>query len=166
VSEPGGSVITPVVNVWVPGVPKPQGSKRAYVIPGTGRAKITEDNPKLHDWRADAKLFARYAMLAGPHDNGTDLPDMVVPPLGVTIRILFIMPRPLSTPKTRPTPLATKKPDADKLVRGVLDALTGIVYADDSQVIGMNVGKRIAELGEQPGALIDVSKVEIAWTPK
>ena len=33
------------------------------------------------------------------------------------------------------TLIHTKKPDIDKLVRLVLDALTGIAYVDDSQVV-------------------------------
>jgi Holliday junction resolvase RusA-like endonuclease len=31
--------------------------------------------------------------------------------------------------------LPTVRPDADKLLRAILDALTGVGYADDSQVV-------------------------------
>lgn len=35
----------------------------------------------------------------------------------------------------------TKRPDVDKLGRAVLDALTGIVWRDDCQVIGLQLVK-------------------------
>ena len=35
----------------------------------------------------------------------------------------------------------TTRPDVDKLIRAVLDALTGIVYADDSQVTAVSAAK-------------------------
>ncbi|HEY2936934.1 MAG TPA: RusA family crossover junction endodeoxyribonuclease [Gaiellaceae bacterium] len=37
--------------------------------------------------------------------------------------------------------LPTVKPDADKLVRAVLDALTGVLYVDDAQVVWLTVRK-------------------------
>jgi Holliday junction resolvase RusA-like endonuclease len=76
----------------------------------------------------------------------------------VSLRCDFVMKRPTSTPKTRPTPPATKKPDLDKLVRAVCDSLTGTVYADDSLVVEMVSTKRIAEDGEQPGVRISVGE--------
>ena len=39
----------------------------------------------------------------------------------------------------------TVKPDVDKLSRSVLDALTGIVWVDDAQVVDKTVRKRYAE---------------------
>lgn len=35
----------------------------------------------------------------------------------------------------------TKKPDADNIAKAVLDALNGIAYTDDAQVIGLDVSK-------------------------
>ncbi len=66
----------------------------------------------------------------------------------------FRMPRPKSTPKA--TPAAVKRPDLDKLARAVLDAITGTVLVDDSQVVDLSASKRLAEVGESPGALISV----------
>lgn len=39
--------------------------------------------------------------------------------------------------KKRPT----KKPDADNIIKSVLDALNGIAYHDDSQVVGVAINK-------------------------
>jgi crossover junction endodeoxyribonuclease RusA len=57
--------------------------------------------------------------------------------LPVRITIIFIMPR----PKTVKRPYPTVAPDLDKLVRGVLDGLTGIAYEDDAQVIEIHAHK-------------------------
>jgi hypothetical protein len=59
------------------------------------------------------------------------------------------------------TPEHVVKPDLDKLVRAVGDALTGILYRDDAQIVSLNASKRFAGLGgdgvlEQPG-------VHLAW---
>ena len=136
-----------MINFFVPGVPKPQGSKRAFVNPKTNRAVIVEDNSKTRDWRGDVKIFAREAYLGAPMEKA------------VHVQVQFIMPRPKSTPKTRPTPRATKKPDVDKLLRTILDALTGTVWRDDSQVVYLLGTKRIAEIDEQPGARIRVEEL-------
>ena len=48
----------------------------------------------------------------------------------VFINLLFSMPR----PKTVKRPSPTVPPDLDKLIRGVLDALTAVAYVDDGQV--------------------------------
>jgi len=142
-------------GIWiefrVDGTPKPQGSKRAFVNPKTKRAIIVDDNKvELRDWRTDVKLMARKAMRDHP---------MIVQPSAVVLGVAFVMPRPLSTPKSR-TPPAIKKPDIDKLLRAIMDALSGTVYQDDAQVIGFDkLDKRIAEIGESPGATITVTEI-------
>lgn len=143
-----------VVEFWVAGLPKPQGSKRAFVNPKTKRAVLTESaGAPLKDWRHDVKAFAIDAMVGK---------QMVVQPRGVHLSVEFVMPRPTSLPRNKPTPLAVKRPDLDKLVRAICDSLTGVVYADDSQAISHDVWKRIAEIGEQPGANIAVTALEIS----
>lgn len=44
--------------------------------------------------------------------------------------------------------LPTKKPDCDNIAKTVLDALNGIAYHDDSQVVGLHVYKQYAEIPE------------------
>jgi crossover junction endodeoxyribonuclease RusA len=77
----------------------------------------------------------------------------------ILIRLAFVMHRPTSTPK-RSTPPAVKRPDLDKMVRAVFDALTSVVWADDSQVVDVHATKRIAEIGESPGVRIEVRAAE------
>jgi Holliday junction resolvase RusA-like endonuclease len=43
------------------------------------------------------------------------------------------------------------RPDVDKLARAVLDALTGVLYRDDGQVVTLDVTKRY---GEQDGMTV------------
>lgn len=133
-------------HFWVPGIAKPQGSKRAFVNPKTNRAIIVEDNKGTRDWRTDVRNAATEAIGRGDRINEGP----------VVIRLQFTMKRPLSTPKTKPTPPAVKKPDLDKLERAILDALTGILFADDSQVVALHGTKRIAEVDETPGCWITV----------
>jgi len=75
-------------------------------------------------WRSTVALAAR---LSG------------VKPLegGVGIEIVFRVRR----PKTVKRDFPTVAPDLDKYIRGVLDALTGIAYQDDSQVIDIKAEK-------------------------
>jgi Holliday junction resolvase RusA-like endonuclease len=48
------------------------------------------------------------------------------------------------------------KPDIDKLLRAVLDPLTGIVMVDDSRVAYVTASKRYAIDGEPTGAMISL----------
>ena len=66
----------------------------------------------------------------------------------VSVALTFVMPRPQ---RAKPGTPATKRPDLDKLVRAVLDALVmGAAMRDDSQVTRIIATKRLAEPGEQP----------------
>lgn len=130
-------------SFFAAGIPQPQGSARAFVNPRTGRAIVTTANPKMKPWREIIGAEARRVI----NTSGVDAVD---------VRIKFVMPRPKSSsPKRRPYPIV--KPDIDKLTRACLDALTGIAYNDDSQVVKIEVQKVYALDGEQPGAHVDVA---------
>ena len=127
------------VEFYVPGKPQAQGSKVK------GRyGNLREDNKELGPWRERVALAGHAAM------NGL---DMIEGPVSMTL--LFTMYRPASTPKTR-TPPAVKKPDLDKCMRAIFDALTGICFRDDSQVVTVTASKRIAGVGETPGVRVVV----------
>ena len=51
----------------------------------------------------------------------------------------------------------TKKPDADNIGKVVLDALNGIAYEDDKQVIELRVSKQYSE--EREGLRITIGEV-------
>ena len=52
-------------------------------------------------------------------------------------RVRFIFP----LPKSRKNPYATSRPDLDNLYKSVTDAMNGIVYKDDSQIVRAFVEK-------------------------
>lgn len=136
----------------MPGIPKPQGSKRGFALKGGGVAMV-ESSKGVKDWRYDIKGFALEAM--------RDQEMIVGQPVCATIT--FVMKRAVSISKTRPTPPAIKKVgDIDKLVRAVFDSVTGIIYADDCLVTQLFTTKRVAEAGEQPGAWIEFGVLDAA----
>jgi len=51
---------------------------------------------------------------------------------------------------------AVKRPDLDKLVRAVFDALTNVVFKDDSQVVSVFASKRLAGPGDTVGVTVEV----------
>jgi Holliday junction resolvase RusA-like endonuclease len=53
----------------------------------------------------------------------------------------------------------TTKIDADKALRLVADALSGVVYPDDSRIIDAYVHKRYCRPGDMPRAVITVRAV-------
>jgi len=74
-------------------------------------------------------------------------------PRGVPVRVdaEFVIARP-KKPKYDYPPA----PDSDKALRALNDALAGVVFADDSQVVGGRHWKRFAEADEQPGVRVSV----------
>jgi Holliday junction resolvase RusA-like endonuclease len=75
-------------------------------------------------WRSTVALSARFAG-AKPVEGA------------IGIEISFRVKRPKTVKRDYPT----VAPDLDKYIRGVLDALTGIAYIDDSQVIDIKAKK-------------------------
>lgn len=128
---------TPHHSFFVHGVPEQQGSTRAFVV--NGRAHITSTNKNLGTWR---RLVADVAQEhAELHTQG------------IKMRLTFIMPKPKSAPKKVISMI--KRPDLDKLVRSVLDALTGVFYKDDSQVCHIDAMK-MYEVGDRVGVLVEL----------
>ena len=108
-----------MISFRVNGLPVPQGSMKVI----HGRV-LHSQGSALAVWRSTIGWEAKVAG-ATPHG------------LPVRITIIFIMPR----PKTVKRPYPTVAPDLDKLVRGVLDGLTGIAYEDDAQVVEIHAHK-------------------------
>ena len=50
----------------------------------------------------------------------------------------------------------TKKPDCDNVAKSIADALNGLAYRDDSQVVTLHVEKRF---GEIPGVDVEIREV-------
>jgi crossover junction endodeoxyribonuclease RusA len=147
------------VSFTVRGVPVPQGSKRALVHRSTGRAVVIEQAGQRHkDWRQDVKAAACEAM-----DRAGAGFITLTGPVGVSL--CFTVPKPKSAPKTRRI-WPDKRPDLDKLVRLVLDAITGEIIADDAQVVGAIVDETypcessiFGRMGIVPGVTVHVWQI-------
>lgn len=147
----------PVFQCRVPGTPAPEGSMRAL---RRGGLRVVPDNATaLRRWRDTVDQHARITLMG----------DQAWHPLigPVNVHIVFAFSRPVSHPKTRPTWPTGRGTvgDIDKLARAVLDALTGSVWRDDAQVIGLTAvkdwcGQGPARLLTLPGAIIRVWRVE------
>lgn len=124
------------VRVTVLGKPAPAGSKRAIptrrdwrVVPGV-RWQVVDANKDAAPWKkkvaeAATKAMAGISLLEGP----------------LFLRVAFYVPRPKTVKRERPT----VAPDATKLLRGVEDAMTGVVYRDDAQIVHQVVTKHYGE---------------------
>lgn len=82
-------------------------------------------------------------------------------PLRAVIRAFFPIPKSTSKKKREQMRdlriLHTKKPDADNIIKAILDALNGVAYYDDSQVAEVLISKVYAE---QPKVMIELYEVD------
>ena len=112
---------------------------------------MVEASPHLKSWRHDVRYGAQQHRPASWET--TD-------PVSVSISFRFARPKSHYNSKGE---LTVKSParaisksigDIDKLVRGILDALTTVLFDDDSQVVEVNAYKRYCSATERPGAII------------
>ena len=125
----------------VPAVPVAQPRHRIGTVAGKAMAFEAKKAHPIHAFKATVRMCASEAYGGPPAEE----------PLSVFL--VFVLPRPKAKCwKTRPTPREphVKKPDCDNLAKGVMDALTGLLWKDDSQVFSINVAKYIASGDEQP----------------
>lgn len=122
-----------LLDINVPGLPRPQGSMRGFKV--GGRVQVVHSNHNdLAVWR--------HAVTSAAADAWGDRPLLDE---AVGIRLLFHLPRPKSAPKRRVYP--DRLPDLDKLARAVLDSLTGVVITDDARVVSLHAAKDYAVVG-------------------
>lgn len=127
------------------GLPAPQGSKRHL-----GNGILLESSKRVKPWRTDIQQTAlTHVPSTWPHQS----------PIAITLTFRFPRPKSHYTTKgtlkpSAPPYLITRTGDIDKLSRAILDALTGILFLDDSQVVSLTANKRYTVAPELPGALI------------
>lgn len=139
------------VAFFVPGIPRPGGSKRAFMRPGMRFPVITDvGGEHTKNWRAVVALAARGAYEGLP----------LTGPLNLSVK--FVMPRPKAhyrangELKPNAPHFVTKAPDCTKLLRSLEDACTGILWVDDSLIVEQSASK---VFGELPGAQVSVTTV-------
>ena len=128
----------------VPGVCIPQSRPRAHRI---GNRVIVHDAPKSISYKMDVAACAQKAI----EEAGISVP---IDPNGygvtvcITIRKSFTKSMPkykramAEDDKIRPI----TKPDLDNAAKGILDALNGVLWKDDSAVTTLMVQKKFAEM--------------------
>ncbi len=112
------------------GIPQPQGSTRAFIPKGWKRPIITSANAKNKPWRQEVASCAITALNGGFEELRSG---------PVSLKAVFFFDKPKSCPKR--CQHKTTRPDVDKLARSLNDALTGIVFCDDSQIVELRVAK-------------------------
>lgn len=146
------------IEFFVPGMARPAGSKSAFKHPQTGKIIVTHANAKTKDWMDSVKWFAI------EHTN------RMVPVIeAVRLTLTFLKPRPQNhygsgrnagVLKSSAPQYATTVPDLTKLTRAVEDALTGIVWRDDAQVVKQVTDKRYCRGDEKPGVQITIETLD------
>jgi len=124
------------IEFVVEGRPAPQGSKRAL-----GPGRMIEMSKYVKPWRADVKAAAIKAAAA----QGWALLNEPC-----CLEVVFFLARP-AKPKFKSPGVV---PDLSKLVRSTEDALTGVIWQDDSRVVYTQSSKVYCAL--YPGARIKV----------
>jgi crossover junction endodeoxyribonuclease RusA len=148
------------ISFTVYGRPEPKGSMRAFLTRpkvGSGkkpRAVLVPDNGKSLPWMQQIARTAREEM----SKQGFDAWDRET---AVAVQIVFYLARPKSAPKRRAFPAV--KPDVDKLARSALDSITGIVFADDSQVTDLALAKRYGTPERVEIVVAVMSEIEPHW---
>jgi crossover junction endodeoxyribonuclease RusA len=127
------------------GIAQPKGSSRAFMPKGARFPIVTSDNPRLKEWQQLVAYTAQQHVAKAGQLGGA-----------ITLRVVFQLPRPASLPKKVVT--HTKRPDLDKLVRAVKDALTRVVWVDDGQVSQVLARKVYASIGFPPGVHVEVEE--------
>lgn len=137
------------VSFTVYGMAQPAGSKTAGVTK-SGKTFVRDSAKKSRPWKTEVARTAAEAM------DGAALLDG---PLALTV--MFFVPRPkghFGARGLRPSApeYPTVRPDVTKLLRAVEDAVTGIVWRDDAQVVHQTAFKAY---GEPARATVTVATV-------
>lgn len=143
-----------MITFFVPGKAAPGGSKKGFYIAKIKRVVMAPASDKTKPWMAIVSAFAREAYTDNP----------LTGPLAVTMTFKILRPKNhYRTGKNAgilrddAQKYCTVKPDLTKLERSTEDALTGIIWRDDSQVAQKNTQKIYVE--KDPGVEITVQQI-------
>ena len=132
--------------VFVAGRPRPQGSHQARIT-RDGRPYSPGPSKTLEQWR---QAIGRQAREAGYRP---------IPDTPVELCATFLMPRPRSHKRGDGPEWPIVRPDLDKLIRALCDALTDVAFADDSQVVRLDVTQAYADRDDDGGVSFCVKEV-------
>ena len=130
--------IDPDIKFEVPGPPRGKGRPRFTSRGGYGRA-YTDKKTKEYEALIRQRLDEAFNL-----DQLTHGIPLVEP---FELFVWAYMPIPKATNNENRAKMAsgrikpTKKPDIDNIIKVVMDALNGVVYADDNQIVGVQAVK-------------------------
>jgi Holliday junction resolvase RusA-like endonuclease len=130
-----------LLRVVIPGEPIAQGRPR---FARRGPYVVAYDPPRSRSWKqcAQAHMAAAMTQVGASLFSG---------PVKVTITARFSCPR---SEWRKREPLAerphVKRPDLENVIKAILDAGTGVVWHDDSQVSALDAQKLVAAQGAAP----------------
>jgi Holliday junction resolvase RusA-like endonuclease len=108
------------------------------------------DPAKSRNWKATAQEHMLTARGVEPPLQG---------PVSCEIAATFTCPRGDWRKQPRQRRWHAKKPDAENVSKAVLDAATGVLWLDDSQVAHLVVVKVVGRQGEGPQVWVKVSSI-------
>ena len=142
------------IHFVIEGRPQPQGRPRAVRM---GAGVRMYDPPKSKAYKQMVSARVRSYMKI----NGI---QTITEPLAIHLNFYFTPPKSYSKKRIRAIEakeeLFTKKPDIDNLAKSILDSCNNLLFKDDSQIVGLTIGKHY---GHED--YVDV-KVEIIETVK
>ena len=137
------------VNFTIPG--KAQAKQRPKFNRFSGRAYTPKQTVSFENWVKDCYFRSISSIDNKPTDK----------PLKVAITMYVEIPQ--SKSKKQKEKMLTGeikpivKPDVDNVAKSILDALNGIIYLDDKQVVDLRVRKQYAEV---PSVSVWISEVQ------
>ena len=153
----------PYITIIVKDTPRPGGSKTVGFSSKTGKGFVRPANKHTATWRDSVRAAAF-------HDVGSLLDDHTLPtskPLEVTHTFYFKRPashygsgKNSGVLKPNAPKYHTKTPDLTKVIRSTEDALTGIVWVDDCQVVRRTDEKCYADLFDHEGVVLKIQQLE------
>jgi Holliday junction resolvase RusA-like endonuclease len=158
------------ISLDVLGTPAPKGSTRAILISGRavnvpGGSNANKNAIKA--WHRAVSDQGRLTVGDGREPVFVDQP--------MTVYIQFRMARPKGhfgsngAIRVRAPAFPATKPDIDKLARSTLDALTGIVWDDDSRIVRLILDEDYAVPGQEGATIlvkerkVGASYYDLAW---
>lgn len=141
-----------MIQFTVYGKPVPQGSSKAFYVKALGRAVITSDNKRLKPWRQQITDTAMAQAGEAIEDSRP-----------VEVLLEFYFARPKSAKKRVGM---TVKPDIDKLIRAILDGITGVLFRDDSQVVSVIASKHYDDLERVEISVAEFDRYRVVPIPE
>ena len=124
-----------MIHFKIEGKPVPQGRPRAVRM-GAGVRMYDPPKSKVYKQMVAAKVCSYMKI------NGI---QTITEPLAVHLNFYFTPPKSYSKKRIRAIEakeeLFTKKPDVDNLAKSILDSCNNLLFKDDSQIIGLTIGK-------------------------